>query len=267
MPDPALSPSNIYPTLSYDDAPAAIEWLCRAFGLTKRLVVPGPDGTVMHSELSLGPGVIMVSSSRPDKGRVSPRSLPAVHQALCVRIDDPDAHYVRAKAAGAAILQELRDEEYGSRGYMAKDPEGNHWYFGTYRPGAYWGDGPQRDGTPAIDPVILKSFETPDEVRDMPLGRFELARLGGMTLGRATYQPGWKWSVHVGPAVGAQRCTVEHVGLVLAGRATAAFEDGSVVELCAGSLFHVPARPHDSWVVGDEPYVSLHFLGAERYAT
>lgn len=139
MPDPRPTPSNIYPSLSYDDAPS-VEWLCRAFGFTKRLVVPGPDGTIVHSELSLGPGVIMVSSAKPDAGRVSPRSLPAVNQALCVRIDDPDAHYVRAKAAGAAILQELKDEEYGSRGYMAKDPEGNHWYFGTYQPGAHWGD-------------------------------------------------------------------------------------------------------------------------------
>jgi hypothetical protein len=89
---------------------------------------------------------------------------------------------------------------------------------------------------------------------------------GGVTIGRATYQPGWKWSVHVGPGVGAERCAVEHVGLVLAGTATAAFDDGTIVELRAGALFHIPARPHDSWVVGAEPYVSLHFLGAERYA-
>jgi hypothetical protein len=117
-----------------------------------------------------------------------------------------------------------------------------------------------------IDPVILKRFESPDEVREMPYGRFELVRLGGLTLGRATYQPGWKWSLHVGPTVGAARCTVEHVGLVLAGTATAAFDDRTVVELRAGSAFHIPALPHDSWVVGDEPYVSLHFLGADHYA-
>jgi hypothetical protein len=117
-----------------------------------------------------------------------------------------------------------------------------------------------------VDTVILKRFEAPDEVREMPLGRFEIVRLGGLVIGRATYQPGWKWSVHVGPAVGAQRCTVEHVGLVLAGTATAAFDDGVVIELEAGNLFHIPARPHDSWVVGHEPYVSLHFLGADHYA-
>jgi uncharacterized glyoxalase superfamily protein PhnB len=139
MPNAPQIPSNIYPCLIYDDAPAAIEWLCRAFGFTKRLVVPGPDGTVMHSELSLGPGVIMVGSPKPDEGRVGPRGLPAVSQALCVQIDDPDAHFARAKAAGAVILRELRDEDYGSRGYMAKDPEGHEWYFGTYRPGAHWG--------------------------------------------------------------------------------------------------------------------------------
>lgn len=114
--------------------------------------------------------------------------------------------------------------------------------------------------------VILKRFERPDEVREMVKGRFELVRLGGMTIGRATYQPGWRWSQHVGPGVGQTRCHVEHVGLVLSGTATAAFDDGRVVELRAGDLFHIPATPHDSWVVGDEPYVSLHFLGAEHYA-
>jgi len=132
-------PSNIYPSLFYDDAPAAIEWLCRAFGFTKRLVVPGPGGTVVHSELSLGPGVIMVASAKPDRGLVGPRSLTGSCQALSVQVDDPDSHFARAKGAGAVILQELRDEEYGSRGYMAKDPEGHQWYFCTYRPGAYWG--------------------------------------------------------------------------------------------------------------------------------
>ncbi len=114
--------------------------------------------------------------------------------------------------------------------------------------------------------VILKSFEAPDEVRVMEKGRFELVHLGGMTIGRATYEPGWKWSEHVGPTVGATRCNVEHVGLVLSGTATAALDDGRVIELRAGEFFYIPPIPHDSWVVGDEPYVSLHFLGAEKYA-
>ena len=112
--------------------------------------------------------------------------------------------------------------------------------------------------------VILRRFEQPDEVREMTLGRFEIIRLAGMTLGRATYQPGWRWSEHVGRALGKERCEVEHLGLVLSGVATAAFENGHVVELRPGSLFYIPPTPHDSWVVGTEPYVSLHFMGADK---
>ncbi len=142
MTEPEQTPSDLYPSLSYDDAATAIEWLCRAFGFRKRLVVPGPDGSVMHSELTLGTGVIMIGSARPEKGRLSPRTLGGVSSALSVQIDDPDAHYAHAKAAGAVIIEELEDADYGSRGYMAKDLEGHQWYFGTYRPGAYWdGDG------------------------------------------------------------------------------------------------------------------------------
>lgn len=114
--------------------------------------------------------------------------------------------------------------------------------------------------------VVLKRFEEPDETRTFTLGLFEIVRLGGMTIGRATYQPGWRWSVHVGPEVGLSRCPVEHVGLVVSGEATAAFEDGRVIPLRAGELFYIPPVPHDSWVVGDIPYVSLHFMGAEKYA-
>jgi hypothetical protein len=115
--------------------------------------------------------------------------------------------------------------------------------------------------------VILKSFDTPDEVRVMKKGEFELVHLGGTTIGGATYEPGWKWSEHVGPSLGAARCPVEHLGLVQSGSATVAFDDGRVIELRAGQLFYVPPVPHDSWVIGDEPYVSLHFLGAEKYAS
>jgi hypothetical protein len=114
--------------------------------------------------------------------------------------------------------------------------------------------------------VVLKRFESADEVRTFARGRFELVRIGSLTIGRATYQPGWKWSTDVGPDVGATRCSVGHVGLVLSGAATAAFDDGTVFELRQGSLFAIPPLPHDSWVVGDEPYVSLHFMGAEHYA-
>ena len=120
--------------------------------------------------------------------------------------------------------------------------------------------------TPNDIGLVLKRFGAPDEVRHMEKGTFEIVRVGGMTIGRATYEPGWKWSEHVGPALGQRRCSVEHVGMVLAGTATAAFEDGTVQELTPGTLFYIPPTPHDSWVVGDEPYVSLHFLGADHYA-
>jgi mannose-6-phosphate isomerase-like protein (cupin superfamily) len=113
--------------------------------------------------------------------------------------------------------------------------------------------------------VILKRFEAPDEVREFELGRFELVHMGRMTVGRATYQPGWKWSVHVGAAMGLTSCSVEHVGMVVAGGAVAAMDDGRIIEMRAGDLFYIPPG-HDSWVVGDEPYVSLHFMGAEDYA-
>jgi hypothetical protein len=119
--------------------------------------------------------------------------------------------------------------------------------------------------TPSLE-VVLKRFESPDEVREFPKGRFELVEIGGMTIGRATYEPGWRWSVDVGPGLGLKLCSVEHLGLVLEGTATVAFEDGRVWELSPGSLFHVPPEPHDSWVIGDAEYVSLHFLGASRYA-
>jgi hypothetical protein len=114
--------------------------------------------------------------------------------------------------------------------------------------------------------VILKRFEHPDELRIVKKGRFEIVRLGGMTIGRATYEPGWRWSEHVGKDLGQSRCSVEHVGLVVSGTATAAFADGRVIELKTGNLFYIPPEPHDSWVVGDQPYVSLHFMGAEKYA-
>jgi hypothetical protein len=114
--------------------------------------------------------------------------------------------------------------------------------------------------------MILKRFENPDEVRRFPKGRFEIVHLGTMTIGRASYEPGWKWSEHVGAGMGATHCTVEHVGIVLSGAATAAFEDGRIEEMRAGDLFYIPPIPHDSWVVGDQPYVSLHFLGAADYA-
>jgi hypothetical protein len=115
--------------------------------------------------------------------------------------------------------------------------------------------------------VILKRFETPDETRFFEKGRLDIVRIGGMTVGRASYEPGWRWSEHVSPIAGTSLCQVEHVGLVISGQAMAAMENGDEVVLSAGSLFYIPKVGHDSWVIGDEPYVSLHFMGAEQYAT
>ena len=103
--------------------------------------------------------------------------------------------------------------------------------------------------TPGVDPsmsskqvaVILKRFESPDEVRVLQKGRFELVHIGGMTIGRAMYELGWKWSEHVGPGVGATRCHVEHIGLVLSGTATVAFDDGTVFRAKSRRSFLHPA--------------------------
>jgi quercetin dioxygenase-like cupin family protein len=114
--------------------------------------------------------------------------------------------------------------------------------------------------------LTLINFDSPTETREFELGKFELYRVGPMTLGRATYEPGWKWSEHVGAPAGAKSCQVEHVGLVLSGRAMAAMDDGTEKVMRPGDFFYVPPG-HDSWVVGDEPYVSLHIMGSEDYAT
>ena len=143
MPQRDVTTANIYPSLTYDDAARAIDWLCTAFGFTKKLVVTGPAGSIRHSELYFEGGVVMVSSPKPEQKRISPRASGGTSQALSVRVADPDAHCARAKAAGAVVTRELQDEPYGSRGYMAEDLEGQSWYFGTYLPGAYWSaDGP-----------------------------------------------------------------------------------------------------------------------------
>ncbi len=113
--------------------------------------------------------------------------------------------------------------------------------------------------------VSIRKFTAPDEERTFEKGKFELVRIGGMTIGRATYGPGWKWSVHVAPAAGTPTCQVAHIGLVVAGRTAVRMDDGREFEISAGDLFFIPPG-HDSWVIGDEPYVSLHFLGAEHYA-
>ena len=113
--------------------------------------------------------------------------------------------------------------------------------------------------------VILKRFDAPDETRVFQKGKFEIVNIGGLTIGRATYEPGWKWSEHVAPIAGTDRCEVEHVGMVLSGRAVAAMSETEIIELTPGTMFYIPPKAHDSWVLGDEPYVSLHFMGADQY--
>jgi uncharacterized glyoxalase superfamily protein PhnB len=126
---------NIYPALRYKDAAAAIEWLSTAFGFERHAVHEGEDGTIEHAEMSYNGGLIMFGSERPsdlERGF----GLHAGHSWLYVVVDDPDAHYERAKAAGAQIVRELENQDYGSRDYSARDPEGNLWSFGTYNPTA-----------------------------------------------------------------------------------------------------------------------------------
>jgi quercetin dioxygenase-like cupin family protein len=114
--------------------------------------------------------------------------------------------------------------------------------------------------------LTLLNLDTPTETRTFEKGRFEVFEVGPMSLGRATYEPGWRWSEHVRAAGGEPLCQVEHVGLVLAGAAAVKMEDGTEGVMREGDFFYVPPG-HDSWVVGDEPYVSLHVMGSARYAT
>src|SRR5512132_3031864 len=117
---------------------------------------------------------------------------------------------------------------------------------------------PRRDAVPAIlgsvDLTLIR-LDEPAETRTFEKGRFELYAVGPMRIGRATYDPGWRWSEHVGAASGEALCQVEHVGLVLSGRAAVRMADGTERVMGPGELFHVPPG-HDSWVVGDEAYVS-----------
>jgi quercetin dioxygenase-like cupin family protein len=114
--------------------------------------------------------------------------------------------------------------------------------------------------------LTLLNLDTPTETRSFDRGRFELYAVGPMTIGRATYEPGWRWSEHVGAPAGASSCMVEHVGLVLSGRAAVKMDDGEERIMEPGDFFYVPPG-HDSWVVGNEPYISLHVMGSENYAT
>lgn len=123
---------TFYPIVSYRDAQAALDWLGEAFGFDKLFATPGPDDTIAHAELSFGSGVVMVNTARA-AGAGSPDWRDAA-QSVYVAVEDTEAHYERAQAAGAEITRELEDTEYGSREYSARDLEGHHWHFGTYRP-------------------------------------------------------------------------------------------------------------------------------------
>ena len=129
---------TIVPKLYYDNAHAAIDWLERALGFKTRLVVPGEDGAIVHAELSLDDGVIMIGTSRPDQRCVSPRQLNGVTHVLCIRVVDPSVQYERAIATGANISQPLAKQPHEDLGFTVVDPEGNQWHVGTYAPGEHW---------------------------------------------------------------------------------------------------------------------------------
>jgi uncharacterized glyoxalase superfamily protein PhnB len=131
--------ATIIPTLRYRDAAAAIDWLCSAFGFARHLVVPGENGRIAHAQLTYGKGMIMLGSARGDafdKLQAPANVGKAVTQSPYIIVENVDEHYARAKAAGATIVMEIRDEDYGGRGYSALDPEGHLWNFGSYDPWA-----------------------------------------------------------------------------------------------------------------------------------
>jgi uncharacterized glyoxalase superfamily protein PhnB len=120
---------SVVPSLRYNDARRAVEWLQEAFGFEPQMVVDGEGDTIAHAELTYGDGMVMLGTQRDDSYGSH------VGQGwLYVVVEDADAHYTRAKAAGAEIVRELEDQDYGSRDYSARDFEGNLWSFGTYRP-------------------------------------------------------------------------------------------------------------------------------------
>jgi uncharacterized glyoxalase superfamily protein PhnB len=125
----AMQSPTVFPSLSYDDAQAAIDFLVSAFGAERHAVHASDDGSIQHAELRFGNGIVMLGPARGEFPATRGKS-----GSIYVVVDDPDAHYARARAAGADITRELADTEYGSRDYGAKDSEGNSWWFGTYQP-------------------------------------------------------------------------------------------------------------------------------------
>ena len=129
---------NIFPAIRYADAEAGIDFLKRAFGANEKAVHRGEDGVIHHAELALGAGLVMLGQQRGDgeRGGATPRAL-ASTISLYITVPDPDAHHAVACAAGATVVRELEDTDYGSREYSVRDPEGNLWSFGTYDPYDY----------------------------------------------------------------------------------------------------------------------------------
>jgi uncharacterized glyoxalase superfamily protein PhnB len=130
--------TTVIPCLRYRDAPAAIDWLCRVFGFERQLVVPNPDGTIAHSQLRLGGGMIMVGSVVDSPfGRLmrQPDEIGGAEtQSSYVIVPDADAVYARVKAAKTEIVLDIKDEDYGGRGFSCRDLEGHLWTIGTYDP-------------------------------------------------------------------------------------------------------------------------------------
>ncbi len=127
--------ARIYPTLRYDDAPGAIEWLHTVVGFETHARYDAPDGGVAHAELRLGDAMVMLGSWKDDWARSKrPREAGGVTQAAYIAVDDADALYARATAAGADVVRAIEDTDHGSRDFALRDPEGHLWHFGTYDP-------------------------------------------------------------------------------------------------------------------------------------
>jgi uncharacterized glyoxalase superfamily protein PhnB len=129
--------SAVIPCLRYRDAPRMIDWLCRAFGFARHLVVEDGQGSIAHAQLTLGPGMIMLGSVREDEfGKLlsTPADLGGTTQSPYVVVPDADEVYRSAKAVGAEIIIEIKDEDYGGRGFTCRDPEGHLWSVGSYDP-------------------------------------------------------------------------------------------------------------------------------------
>jgi uncharacterized glyoxalase superfamily protein PhnB len=137
-PLPKNTRATVIPCLRYRNAPAAIEWLCDTFGFEKNLVVPGENGVIEHAQLSFGNGMIMISSVIDSEfGRLmkQPDEIGGAEtQSPYLIVEDADVVYTKAKAAGATIVMEIKDEDYGGRGFSCRDLEGHLWNFGTYDP-------------------------------------------------------------------------------------------------------------------------------------